>query len=227
MAELKFQDAEIIAGSLVTIGHPYAASAIRATAADLVKWCTGYTEGLGVIWTPSEQALWLIEEARLWVDGWPERGGTAKLLALFREKFKAPVVIQPLLGTEEAVSRGMIPPPCNACDDTLYVGKPPNVAFCVSCGLGKRNARWMGQSELDSRNAAKPAPRPERLPSEAEKKMIAAGYGPKAPLPQPERPRAELEKMIAEAQAVHENEKRRKKEQLAKLDPDYAEPPVD
>ena len=88
MADLSLTDAQGLAASLVTMGHPYSQAAINATALDLTHWCKGCEIG-DHIWIPKEQAEAIVKEARLtWEDGWPEKGGTLRLLGLFRQKFE-------------------------------------------------------------------------------------------------------------------------------------------
>ena len=86
MANLDMKDAEILAGQLATIGHPYGAVAVLATAQDLIDWCKGGIFG-GRPWTPSEQAGALVHEARTTFGEWNKAGGTTALLALFRGMF--------------------------------------------------------------------------------------------------------------------------------------------
>ena len=88
MAELPFPVAQTLAASLVTIGHPYIQAAINATAMDLIQWCKGsFIDGCN--WSPEQQAREITETARAtWEGGWPENGGTKRLLELFRAKFE-------------------------------------------------------------------------------------------------------------------------------------------
>lgn len=85
-ADLDWELAQTLAGALLTIGHPYSDAAVKATALDLLKWCKGSTLD-GREWTPARQAQWLVDEARNWDEGWPDKGGTRKLRNLFLSKF--------------------------------------------------------------------------------------------------------------------------------------------
>jgi hypothetical protein len=76
-----------LAESLTTIGHPRFKAAIDATAEDLIRWCHGGIKD-NIVWNASQQASYLVRQARLWEDGWPERGGTARLRELFERLFK-------------------------------------------------------------------------------------------------------------------------------------------
>lgn len=87
MADITVQDALVLAESLTTVGHPRAAGSVMATAMDIQGWCKG---GIfdGRPWTPLEQATAIVQEARTtWEGGWPEKGGTMRLLCAFRAKF--------------------------------------------------------------------------------------------------------------------------------------------
>jgi len=88
LAELPFPVAQTLAASLVTIGHPYIQAAINATAMDLIQWCKGsFVDGCN--WSPEQQAREITETARAtWEGGWPENGGTKRLLELFRARFE-------------------------------------------------------------------------------------------------------------------------------------------
>lgn len=119
---LDFEVAREVAASLVTIGHPFAAAAIAATAGDLVQWCRGAIFDQRVL-NPEDQAHELVSEARLsWAEGWPERGGTQKLLELFRSKYRkaeTKAAALPEMTSEAQIAdylrRGMLAPPCESC----------------------------------------------------------------------------------------------------------------
>jgi len=203
MAELPWDEAKRIAAALQTIGHPYADSALKATASDLVKWCKGSFErdpnGHPRIWTPEDQAEWLVAEARVtWEGGWPEKGGTAKLYALFREKFAIEKSLEkaelPHLSYEELIARGLINPPCQVCNERLFIGERPNMTFCLACAEGRSNARFLGEAGL------------HRLNGESVQKPRATPFLGKS-----------LEKIIDGAAKVLEDEERRKMEQLHRL----------
>jgi hypothetical protein len=116
VADLTLEVARELAGSLVTIGHPYAQAAVNATALDLMKWCKGRLLD-GRIVTPEKQAEDLVDVARAWPEGWPEKGGTAKLRALFVEMFPAPETATepPAITIGELVATGRMAPPCEHC----------------------------------------------------------------------------------------------------------------
>ncbi len=86
MADLDPNVAKFLAAGLTTIGHPFSNDAIENTAMDLVRWCKGAFVD-GAMWTPEKQARWLTEEVRENWDEWPEKGGTKRLLTLFKSKF--------------------------------------------------------------------------------------------------------------------------------------------
>jgi hypothetical protein len=110
--ELTMELAVSLVERLTTTGHPRFPGAILGTAGMLLDWCRGaFLES--VEWSPAMQAGWLIQEAVMWPEGWPERGGPAQLYALFRGKFCPP------------------PPPPNGAVD--YGSLP-----CIRCGSGKR-----------------------------------------------------------------------------------------
>ena len=165
MAELAFDAARRIATALVTIGHPYEPAAITATAHDLVKWCRGAIIA-NRVWSPEDQADALVDEARTgWDEGWPRQGGTPKILNLFLTMF--PPKHQELdpdwkpLSYEETVAKGLIRPPCEMCDDHLYIGEVPNLRYCVACPAGRHAQQWDGQRGLDRLNhPATPRPKP-------------------------------------------------------------------
>lgn len=164
MADLTLPVAQNLAASLCTIGHPYSQPVINATAMDLIKWCHGAIIE-GRVLSAEEQAEQLVEEARLtWLQGWQDKGGTAALRALFDELFKggAQPLMQRSLTPEDAIARGLIAPPCEACDDKLYLGKAPNLQYCMACDAGRRNAKWNGNKELEwlNRPAAERKGRP-------------------------------------------------------------------
>jgi hypothetical protein len=160
MPELNIDDATALAGSLANIGHPRMQAAINATAFCLVKWCKGAIID-GLVYSPERQAQELVQRAcETWTEGWPVRGGTAKLLALFRELYEArkPVVENPAT-QEQLIARGVLSPPCEVCNDTLHIGAPPHMMYCTACAQGRHNARWHGPEQLALLNAApEPAP---------------------------------------------------------------------
>ncbi len=198
MAELDMKDAMVLAESLITIGHPRQAGSVMATAMDLHDWCKG-TIFEGRPWTPLEQATALVQEVRLtWEDGWPEKGGTRKLYALFRAKY-APTQWKPL-SYDQTVAKGLIRPPCAACDDGFYLGKPPNMSYCLACPGGRRHAQWNGDQALHVLN---------REGANVGERRLA----PPSPLAG-----LNLDQVLRDGQAVFEDEQRRKREQLEKLD---------
>lgn len=139
-ADLPFEVAQIVAAKLATIGHPYQQAAINATAEDLVKWCHGvFLENRR--YTPEQQAEALIARARTeWEDGWPDKGGTKRLLSLFREMFCA--AEKTSRGPENQLYAVPPPPACQTCDGTGWeaiIDNAGNAAarLCSECG-GKR-----------------------------------------------------------------------------------------
>jgi hypothetical protein len=86
--ELTMPVALQLAQALTAIGHPRIAGAIEGTAEDLIRWCTGSILD-NVVWPAEAQARWLVREAKeTWDEGWPDKGGTAKLRSLFLAKFE-------------------------------------------------------------------------------------------------------------------------------------------
>ena len=161
MADLDWGVALNLAGSLVTIGHPYQKAAIEATAQDLTKWCRGAIIE-GRVWNPEAQAQAIVDEARMW-DSWPD-GGTKQLRALFLAKFGPKGETQQgwkPLSFDEAVARGLILPPCGTCDDRLTIGQPPEVRYCLDCPAGRHMAKWEGDRGLRRLNNP-PVARPTR-----------------------------------------------------------------
>ncbi len=84
--ELNPDLASELARSLKTIdAFPWDADTIKATAEDLIRWCTGSIVD-GQRWPPEAQARWTVTQAR---DNWEKWMGTAELRKLFRSKFEA------------------------------------------------------------------------------------------------------------------------------------------
>ena len=160
--ELTPDIARDLAGTLVTIGHPYSPVAIAATGIDIYEMCKGIIGPAapnGQRLTRYEQAHMLVTAARNWTEGWPERGGTAKLKQLFRELFPSrELEALPVLTHEEAVARGMIHGPCEACNDKGFVGTVPNIDFCF-CYEG-RYRRWEGANLARLNTPPEPEPAP-------------------------------------------------------------------
>lgn len=119
--KLAFEDAQHLAASLVTIGHPFQKTAIEATAFDLMKWCQGYFAGSTVI-DPQRQAEQLVDRARVeWEDGWPEHGGTKRLRLLFEQMYPAKTVGLAPADPNVLKSRGLLALPCPLCpEDALF-----------------------------------------------------------------------------------------------------------
>ena len=131
MADLDMKDAEILAGQLETIGHPYGRVATLATAQDLVDWCKGGFLA-GRPWTPAEQATALVHKARMTFGDWTKAGGTTAFAALYQNMFpqqKIKDVWTPERAAKEfsrtitaAIARGHLVAPCELCkvDDYPY-----------------------------------------------------------------------------------------------------------
>jgi hypothetical protein len=151
MADLDIGKAKLLAGMLVTAGHPFAGSAILATASDLVRWCKGAVID-GRIVTPEQQAQALIDEVRTEWDGWPENGGTRQLLQLFRSKYSKVTLESPGLSLSEAVSRGLLAPPCPLCDKKA-----------LHCEYGGQRGHEVYQATIEH-SAAMAKSRPAREP---------------------------------------------------------------
>lgn len=155
MADLKWEVAESLAGSLTTIGHPMAKTAIMATALDLTRWCKGAILD-GRPWTAEEQAEWLVARVRYGPNAWhnwQDCGGTAALHEIFLAKFPPPMKPETkILTPEQIYAKGLVARPCAACDDRLYVGAAPNMQYCLACPQGRHNAKWQGDEALHRLN---------------------------------------------------------------------------
>jgi hypothetical protein len=165
MADLEMKAAEVLAGQLTTIGHPMKPDWLLATANDLVEWCKGGIFG-GRPWMPAEQAGALVKEARMTLGDWQKAGGTTALLSLFRAMFPSSRESDPAwapLSYEQTVAKGLIRPPCETCDDSLYVGAVPELRYCMACPGGRHAAKWEGEQGLRRLNhPVLPRPRPTR-----------------------------------------------------------------
>lgn len=182
MADLKWEVAQGLAASLMSIGHPYNQAVIDATALDLCHWCKGAIIG-GCAWTPEKQAEELVQEARTTWDGWPDKGGTKQLLELFRSKY-AP---KPKQVTEEEriaalIARGLLSEPCVFCRDE-----------------GQKYCQYGGAKRHAIESAAEQARR---------QVIINVTVSPKP------KPSISLDLLLARANAAHQDEQRRKREQL-------------
>lgn len=190
MAELPFAVAVNLAGSLVTIGHPFGPVAIEATALDLVKYCRGAILD-GRTYSPEQQAQALVDEIRTTWDEWPE-GGTKRLAELFKSKY-APNPKDPELPSyEELLSRRMLAPPCQLCE--------PGVSFCEYGGF---RGHVKEKAIIDAFLKSKPQ---ETTPAPSQKPK-------RPPITQ-----ADLDQIIAAGKASWEDEQRRKREQKAGFD---------
>jgi hypothetical protein len=191
MADLKLEIAQSLAAALMNIGHPYQQSALNATALNLIKWCRGNI-ALGL--SPEQQATALVEEAaETWTAGWPERGGTAALFALFKAKY----VPKPKEQSEDEmlssmIRRGLLTAPCPLC-------KAEYAKWCEHGGY-ERHAR------AKEREAA-------------EKVIIDVATGTAPPSP-PERinPPVDVEAFLRNAKRAHEDEQLRKRRQIEELE---------
>lgn len=192
MADLEHAAALLLANSLITIGHPYSQAAIEATAFDLCKWCKGRIAE-GRIIAPEAQAEDLIAAARLWPEGWPERGGTAKLLALFREQNPAPARVE--LTVEELIDsqlkQGVLAAPCALC--------AASEKFCAFGGPRSH--------ALESEWAQSGVPMPN-----TPKQLVPTPPPSKTPITQ-----ADLDALLARGRLNYEEEQCRKKQQLERL----------
>jgi hypothetical protein len=131
--KLSWQDAQRLAGTLITIGHPIQPAALDATALDLTRLCKGGSRE-GREYSPLDQALELVQTIRTtWTAGWAKNGGTAGMFRQFRELFapEARPEFQPYT---------MPPPPaCSKCSDTGFeIVERKGYSFGVPCGCGAR-----------------------------------------------------------------------------------------
>jgi len=182
VAELTVERAKVFAGMLVTAGHPYAESAILATALDLMKWCHGAVVG-GRVWTPEQQAQAIVDEVRTEWDGWPEKGGTRQLLQLFRAKYARVELETVPISLSDALARKLLAPPCAFCE--------PGSSHCE---FGGPRGHEMEKASIDAR-----AKNPSTQKLDPEVKLT---YG----------------QMQQRAAAVYEEEQRRERAQLARLE---------
>lgn len=191
MADLKFEIAQGLVGSLLTAGHPYQQSAINATALLLIKLCKGAIVN-GVPWSPEQQATALVEEAALWEGGWPDKGGPKQLLDLYKVRFKSAgksTFVEPT-PAEKANYHAYEATICAECHDFGTRTVNGLVEYCP-CRQGEIFAATCGgQSWLDRVNS-------RRLK-----------HGKTA------QPAIDVTKLLAQAQANYADERRRKKEQL-------------
>lgn len=151
MPDLTFEVAQRLASSLVTIGHPYQAAAIEATAWDLVKWCHGVIAGRQVV-TPEQQAQALVDHAReQWEDGWPEKGGTKRLHGLFREMFPdtQDKPWEPA-SADQLQQRGLLAARCEHC--------PPESPFC-EYGGPRAHKRYLEEQQYIQAHQEEKKPR--------------------------------------------------------------------
>lgn len=154
MAELEEADSLAFARQLKAIsGFPRDEEVITAHARFLRRWCKGAIIPGGARTLPAGQARWVVETAVLTWDKWM---GTKALHDLFLTRFPAPPQ-EPKpewspLSYEETISKGLIKPPCEVCDDKLYLGNPPNMSYCLTCPGGRRNAKWEGEAGLHRLN---------------------------------------------------------------------------
>lgn len=189
MATLTFEVALQMAGSLTTIGHPYAKPALDATAMDLMKWCKG---GIfdGRVWTAEQMAEAMVEEARTTWGDWTEAGGTTALRALFKAKFSKPPASweQKFNGEERGIAslieRGLLTPPCEHCG--------PADPYCEFGGAKRHGAAVAKERALGKEAMAREPPPPP---------PAARDYN----------------EMSRRALVAYEDEQRRKAEQLQKV----------
>jgi len=149
MADLSFDLAISLARSLTTIkGCSRFEDAINATAHDLVRWCKGAVIGRQ-IWSPEDQALWLVTEAR---ETWSEWTCTADLRTLFRKKFEP----QQLAPERKVFDPGVKPPiDCHRCEDVGTV----DGQYC-HCVMGREmKALWGDKLLVTARVKSFPKPR--------------------------------------------------------------------
>lgn len=153
MANLDFSVAQHLAAALCSAGHPFQRDVIDATAADLVKWCKGCFIASRAV-GPEEQAEALVEKAREWEGGWPDKGGTAKLKALFTEMFPArqEKAWEPA-GADELATRGLLAPRCLHC--------PLDASFCEYGGPRAHKRYLEEQQYIQAHQEEK---RPRRAP---------------------------------------------------------------
>jgi hypothetical protein len=199
VADLDMKDAEVLADSLCTINHPMLQAARLSTAMDLHDWCHG---GIfeGRPWTPLEQANALVQEARLTFGDWAKAGGTTALLAIYRAKFPEPLKpALPPLTTAELIATGRVAAPCEYCD--------PGEPWC-QFGGAKGHARYLPGGIFGPRQheIAVEELRHRDRPATILTMPRAASILPPT-----------YEEMQARGKAQYEDECRRKREQLQRL----------
>ena len=146
MANLDFGVAQSLAGSLTTIGHPWAETAVRATAMDLIKWCSGAIIN-GRPCTPEQQAQALIDHVRENWEEWPDKGGTKRLYELFQVLFPPKAAATPAPDTAQLAERGLLAAPCVHCE--------PEASFCEYGGARGHAAAIADQKYWEERGAQK------------------------------------------------------------------------
>jgi hypothetical protein len=136
-------------------GFPRDDEVVAAHARYLKLWCKGAILEGERYW-PAGQARWLVEEAA--PLAWDKWQGPKALHDLFLSKFpkraEEPKPEWTPLSYEATIAKGLIKPPCEVCDDSLYIGKAPDMSYCTACPAGRRNAKWEGDAGLHRLNCA-------------------------------------------------------------------------
>ena len=169
------------------MGPSTGAGPFRGTAKDRQGVCRGASSEKS--WGPAgRQGRWLVAQAcERGHEGWPDKGGSAKLRALFDALFPKPrneTWSQERADEENAamlasmIERGILTPPCAACE--------PGAPYCEYGGL-KRHQRARAEEEKARLNV--PPPR-------------------RAPMP------IDVGKILSQGRIAFEDEQRRKREQL-------------
>ena len=148
MADLEFGVALSLAKALTRAGHPWDEDAVRWTALDLMKWCTGYMDGAKAI-SPEEQAQALIDYVcKEWKD-WP-KGAPSQLREQFDRMFPSKAAMAPPAEVAELAARGHLAAPCEHC--------APGDTFCEYGGR-KGHAKFVEEQKYWAEQREKSRPR--------------------------------------------------------------------
>lgn len=139
--KLKFELALKLARSLTTVGHPRFEEALFATAEDLVHWCQGAFVD-GHIWSPEDQAQWLVTEVR---ENWREWTSTADMREVLIRKFS----VKEMNPEHQVIELG--PKPlieCQVCNDFGHVRGPSGWYEFCGCKSGEIEKLQHGETWL-------------------------------------------------------------------------------
>lgn len=153
-----------LAATLTTCGHPLMAAAIDATALDIYNLCEGVLGPNGLMVTPREQAIALVQAVRDWEAGWPERGGTHRLREQFRSMFKREELDPAYQPGADLGPKPLIA--CALCTDRGTVRNNGKWEYCA-CAAGAATQADCGDSWLALLNAPKYSAARKVLPEDS------------------------------------------------------------